>query len=73
MINMKDILPQHYIVTEGNNWIRCKSRIGLRTNNDSDDEEAWFYTFSAIKNKYKTLKEVYHNTCAYYQDFTVYI
>lgn len=70
---MKSILPSHYEIIEGNNWIRCKSRTGLRTNNDGDDDQAWFYVFCAIKNKYKTFKEVFHNTCAYYQDFTIYI
>lgn len=70
---MKDFLPTHYEVTSGNNWIRCKSRIGLRTNSDGDDHEAWSYIFGAIENRYKTLKEVYFNTNAYYQDFTIYI
>lgn len=70
---MKDILPKHYSITQGDNWIRCKSKIGLRDNKDNDDDEAWSYTFATIKNKYKTLKEVYHNTFAYYQDFTIYI
>lgn len=70
---MKNILPSHYEITEGDNWIRCKSRIGLRTNNDGDDDEAWSYVFGAIKNKYITLKEIYHNTCAFHQDFIIYI
>lgn len=70
---MKDILPKHYNITQGDNWIRCKSKIGLRDNKDNDGDEAWSYTFSAIKNKYKTFKEVHHNTFTYYQDFTIYI
>jgi len=70
---MDNILPSHYEITTGDSWIRCKSRIGLRTNNDGDDDEAWSYVFGAIKNKYKTLKEVYFRTNAYYQDFTIYI
>jgi len=70
---MEKILPNHYTITSGDGWIRCKSRTGLRNNNDADDDEAWKYIFAAIKNKYKTMKEVYHNTCAYYQDFTIYI
>ncbi len=70
---MKTILPTHYTITEGDNWIRCKSREGLRTVSGADDDEAWSYVFGAIKNKYSTFKEVFHNTCAYYQDFTIYI
>lgn len=70
---MKNILPTHYTITEGSNWIRCKSREGLRTNSGNDDHEAWSYTMSAIEAKYPTLKEVYFNTNAYYQDFVIYI
>lgn len=70
---MENILPSHYEIKQKDNYIRCKSRIGLRTNTNNDDDEAWFYTFSAIKNKYKTFKGVCHNTHAYYQDFTIYI
>lgn len=70
---MKELLPSHYEITETDKFIRCRSVVGLRTNEGNDDDEHWSYVLEAIKQKYKSLKEVYFNTNAYYQDFVIYL
>lgn len=63
---MNNILFLYYEIIIGDNWIRCKLKIGLRINNDGDDDEVWFYVFGVIKNKYKGFREVFYNICVYY-------
>lgn len=74
---LRSILPDHYTVQpskEGNTHVHCVSPKGLRIPPDGDDDEAWHYTMMAIRRHFGTrLYEVYHHTCSYYQNFTVYL
>lgn len=74
---LKSILPDHYTVQpskEGKDYVHCVSSTGLRTNQGGDDDEHWSYVMNAIRNHFcNRLYEVYHHTCAYYQNFTVYL
>jgi hypothetical protein len=73
---IKTILPDHYEVKESKQQgnIHAKSRHGLRTNGQNDDDEHWRYVQAAIKGYFKDrLKEIFFNTHAFYQDFTIYI
>lgn len=73
---IKDILPSHYEVKESkkSGSVHCKSRTGLRSGVEADDDEHWSYIQKAIKAKFgKRLQEIDFNTNAYYQDFTIYL
>lgn len=72
---VKSILPDTYELIDcyPKSAIRCKSRIGIRHNTDSDDNEHWGYIEKAIRQHFgERLQEVYFNTHAYFQDFTIY-
>lgn len=83
---LKKILPAHYTVQESKKIgsVHCKSPKGLRLNpyvssagvtvDDAEDEEMWGYVFKAIKNHFADrFQEVFHNTCAWHCDFTVFL
>lgn len=76
VIYVKKLLPDHYQVSETNDEsaIHCKSAIGLRMDKDADDEEHFEYIFKALKQHFgDRFQEVYHKTCAYHQDFFIYL
>ena len=65
---ISNILPDHYTVTPKNNRVHCKSVIGIKNDND------WDKFFTSLKQNFgERFKEVFHNTCTYHVDFSVYI
>jgi hypothetical protein len=73
---VKSVLPSHYEVNESKTKgsIRCISCIGIKKNQDDEDDEQWEYTMKAIKNHFgNRLQEVDHNTCTFHVDFTIYL
>lgn len=74
-IFIRGILPDSYelIDCDPKSAIRCKSKIGIRHQGDSDDSEHWDYIEKAIRQYFgDRLQEIYFNTHAYFQDFTIY-
>ncbi|MGI9582621.1 hypothetical protein ACR1PO_15605 [Chryseobacterium sp. RRHN12] len=72
--SLENILPNHYSINEipGKNAIRCKSDLGLRTHRN-DDHEMWNKVHGEIKESFgDMLIEIDFNTCAFYQDFTIF-
>ncbi|WFB67046.1 hypothetical protein [Chryseobacterium sp. WX] len=73
--SLESILPDHYTITEipGKNAIRCKSDLGLRKNGN-DDHELWNKVHNEIKENFgDMLIEIDFNTCAFYQDFIIFL
>lgn len=73
---LRGLLPNSYELIDcgHKSAIRCKSRTGIRHNSDSDDNEHWGYIEKAIRQHFgERLQEIYFNTHAYFQDFTIYI
>lgn len=73
---IKSLLPDHYQVIESftKGSIKCVSSIGIKKNKDSEDEEHWYYIFTAIKQHFKErFQEVFHNVCYCHTNFTIYL
>lgn len=84
---VQKLLPSSYMVNESTKRgsIHCKSKTGLRLSpyfnqstgkkvDDAEDEEMWEYVFKAIKQHFgERFQEVFHNTCAWHCDFTIYL
>ena len=67
---MKNLLPNHYTCEPRDNGVHCQSPIGI----DENDPEQWYYTFEAIKQKFKErFLEVFHQTCTNHVKFTVFL
>lgn len=74
---MEKILPEHYTITAREKYVQCTSPTGIRKNifgYDEEDDEHWDFILNAIRQKYGArFQEVYHNTCTYHVNFSVYI
>lgn len=73
---VKSLLPEHYVVQESSKKysIHCRSSIGLRTLSGDNDNERFDEFFKRIKEYFKDrFLEVNHITCAYHQNFTIYL
>lgn len=73
---VKKVLPTHYTIKESKkaSSIHCQSSIGLRTKHGGDDDEHWALFFLAIKKHFGSrFQEVFHNTCAWHSDFTIFL
>jgi len=73
---VKELLPSHYEVKESSRKgsIHCVSRTGLRTTNGNDDDKTFDAFFKTVKSKFgERFQELFHNTCAYHCDFTIYL
>ena len=73
---VKAILPDHYEVKESkaSNAIHCKSKIGIKKNIDSEDDEHWHYVMQAFKKYFGSrFIELSHNVNFCHTDFTIYL
>ena len=83
---VKSILPDHYTVEESKKKgsVHCKSDIGIREPayvsrsgkiiDDAEDESEWERIIYNFKWHFgERFQEVFHNTCAWHCDFTIYL
>lgn len=83
---IRGLLPKTYTVQESKKIgsVHCKSSTGIRKYpyinsagnliDDAEDDEKWSEIFEAIENHFgNRFQEVFHNTCAWHVDFTVYL
>lgn len=73
---VRGLLPEHYTVEESKKpgSIHCVSKIGIKKDIDSEDDEHWEYVFQAIRARFgNRFQEVFHNVCFCHTDFTIYL